>query len=72
MNLQREKKVTFNGSWSHLMDQESVWFQILNSDSGCWNIKKQRLQEGDFPGGPVVKTLGFQCKGRRFDPWSGN
>ena len=54
------------------MDQESVWFQILNSDSGCWNIKKQRLQEGDFPGGPVVKTLGFQCKGRRFDPWSGN
>ena len=23
-------------------------------------------------GAPVVKTLSFQCKVRRFDPWSGN
>ena len=22
----------------------------------------------DFPGGPVVKTLYFQCRGCRFDP----
>ena len=26
----------------------------------------------DFPGGPVVKTLLFQCKGCGFDPWSGD
>ena len=26
----------------------------------------------DFPGGPVVKTLRFQCRGHMFDPWSGN
>ena len=26
----------------------------------------------DFPGGPVVKTLCFHCRRRRFDPWSGN
>ena len=26
----------------------------------------------DFPGGPVVKTPRFQCRGRGFDPWSGN
>ena len=25
----------------------------------------------DFPGGPVVKTLHFHCRGRGFDPWSG-
>ena len=25
-----------------------------------------------FPGGPVVKTLCFQCRGRGLDPWSGN
>ena len=25
----------------------------------------------DFPGGPVAKTLSSQCKGPRFDPWSG-
>ena len=26
----------------------------------------------DFPGGPVVKTLRFHCRGYRSDPWSGN
>ena len=27
---------------------------------------------GDFPVGPVAKTRHSQCKGSRFDPWSGN
>ena len=27
---------------------------------------------GDVPGGPVVKTLHFHCRGHEFDPWSGN
>ena len=31
------------------------------------NIKKR-----DFPGGPVAKTPGSQCKGPEFNPWSGN
>ena len=26
----------------------------------------------DFPGGPVIKTLFFHCRGQGFDPWSGN
>ena len=26
----------------------------------------------DFPGGPVVKIMHFQCRGHRFNPWSGN
>ena len=26
----------------------------------------------DFPGGPVIKTLYFHCRGQRFHPWSGN
>ena len=26
----------------------------------------------DFPGGPVVKSSHFHCRGCRFDPWSGN
>ena len=26
----------------------------------------------DFPGGLVVKTTGFQCKGHGFDPWFRN
>ena len=26
----------------------------------------------DFPGSPVVKALSFQCRGYKFDLWSGN
>ena len=26
----------------------------------------------EFPGGPVVRTLGSPCQGPRFNPWSGN
>ena len=26
----------------------------------------------DFPGGPGVRTPSFHCRGRRFDPQSGN
>ena len=25
-----------------------------------------------LPGGPVVRTLCFHCKGHKFHPWSGN
>ena len=32
----------------------------------------QNTGVGDFPGGPVVKTPCSQCRGSRFDPWSGN
>ena len=28
--------------------------------------------EGDFPSGPVVKSLCFQCRGHRFNPWLRN
>ena len=31
-----------------------------------------KINEGDFPGGPVVKTPHSQCRGPRFDPRSGN
>ena len=30
------------------------------------------IQQWDLPGGPVVKTLCFQCRGHRFDPCSEN
>ena len=26
----------------------------------------------ELPGGPVVKTPRFHCRGHGFDPWSGN
>ena len=33
-------------------------------------IKKYKFP--DFPGGLVVKTQPFHCKGHRSDPWLGN
>ena len=33
-------------------------------------ILKIHLQE--FPGGPVVRTPCFHCRGHGFDPWLGN
>jgi len=29
-------------------------------------------EDRDFPGGPLVKTTGFQWRGHGFDPWTGN
>ena len=31
-----------------------------------------QIKVEDFPGGPVVKNAGLQCRGRRHNPWSGN
>ena len=33
---------------------------------------KTKLEASGLPCGPVVKTPGPQCRGPRFDPWSGN
>ena len=35
------------------------------------HIKKKKSSR-DFPGGPAVKTQNSQCRGLRFDHWSGN
>ena len=32
---------------------------------------KKRVDIWDFSGGPMAKTLNSQCRGSRFDPWSG-
>ena len=34
--------------------------------------KKKEFLQGNLPGGPVVKTLHFQCMGHGFNPWLGN
>ena len=46
---------------------EEAWRKI--------EVPRLRIKVGtyqDFPGGPVVKTPHFHCRGCRFDPWSGN
>ena len=49
--------------------QERSWKTLdMNYKIKC-KIKSNNIW--DFPGGPVVKTLHFHCRGHRFDPWSG-
>ena len=31
-----------------------------------------KVHDGDHPGGPVVKTPCFHCRGHRFSSWEGN
>ena len=50
------QKVTLN-QYTHLIN-----FFFLNKTN----------KAGDFPGSPTVKTLHSQCRGYRFDPWSGD
>ena len=33
--------------------------------------KNEKERVRDFPGGPVVRTLPFKCRGQGFNPWSG-
>ena len=46
-------------SWTQLSDFISYYKECIMGLKG-------------FPGGPVVKTLSFQCRGHGFDPWLGN
>ena len=43
-----------------------------NSHKPRYYIYKELSTLGDFPGGPVFKTLCFDCMGCRCDPWSGS
>ena len=45
---------------------------VVKSKINNLNFFAGRWGDGDFPGGPVVKTLRSQCRGLGFDPSSGN
>ena len=47
-----------------------IFPQYLNFMIYCISLKKKSRE--DFPGGPVGRTMRFQCRGPGFDPWSGN
>ena len=42
---------------------------LQHSGKGRTGLKRDW---GNFPGGPVVKTARFQCRGHDFDPWMVN
>ena len=63
------------------MDLEGIMLSEINQTEEdiycmisfiCGIFKEKKAKLWDFPGGPVAKTLGFQCRRPRFDPWSGN
>ena len=37
--------------------------------AGAVEVVSTKTWPGDFPGGPVAKTLSSQCKGPGFHPW---
>ena len=71
--------MTFSGNKYHLLQYPLFFYtniQNTNYETGKEAQKhdpssKERLVR-DFPGGPVVKTLHFYCRGCGFDPWLGN
>ena len=62
-----------NGSTDlfHFLDISSrvnIWQGV--SEDLTFEVKRNSLR--NFPGGPVVKTPCFHCRGQGFDPWSGD
>ena len=51
---------------------KSMLSSISSSGPGATFLSGKESRVKNFPGGPVVKTPRFQCRGRGFDPWSGN
>ena len=66
-------ETTKPGWWQHIHLQHSL-LNILSPLLGPTVQKKWVPFKilWDFPGSPVAKTLCSQCRGPRFNPWSGN
>ena len=60
-----ERSLVGYSPWGH---KETPLSNYTHMHTIC--IKKMLL--GDFPGGPVVMTLSFHCRGCGFIPWLGN
>ena len=57
------------------MEKNQVEKHIRNNGveiCGSYFILFFNIYFGDFPHGPVAKLPSSQCKGPRFNPWSGN
>ena len=67
LEIKMEKRLTIL-TGGEIPMTDSLW------SLATWCIIMRRLENvrRDFPGGPVVKTPHFQCRGCEFDPWSEN
>ena len=73
-----ERKVQALSSWQEFglwnrerRERMGVRSRIQNSLESVIEILRTKNHR-DFPGGPVVTTPRFHCRGLRFNPWSGN
>ena len=63
---------------SHTLVQPSQSFfktiqsYTLTDGPLCQTLCRELGTQRDFPGGPVAMTLSSQCRGPKFNPWSGN
>ena len=75
------KKISFPHQYHNIESAANNRPQTLVSDfSVVLKMSKKSVQQRpglfkmqsawDFPGGPSVETLGSQCRGCRFNPWS--
>ena len=47
-------------------------YLLWAGNMATWLHQLRNPRKGEFPGGPVVRALCSQCRGPKFDPWSGN
>ena len=65
--LELKNKITETKTWCAQQQNGEDRKELID-------LKRKHEEEAirDFPGGPVAKTLSFQCRGPRFDPWLDN
>ena len=78
--LRRKKLSIHEKTWrKHILlsersQSEKATYSMIPTvrHSGKGKTKETRKSVDDFPGGSGTKTLGSQCKGPGFNPWSKN
>ena len=57
------------------LNYQQIKSKFLKNDLPYRGVRLLLFTKGEmreFPGGPVVRTPHFHCRGHRFNPWSGN
>ena len=52
-------------------EEKKMTNQYCDCNNMLTKLQGSEMLPQDFPGGPVGKTPCSQCRGPRFDPWSG-
>ena len=64
LHLPSSRSAVFTDQWELRTSEYGAFYKVMNM---AQFLKKWKYR--DFPGGPVVKTPRFHCRGHRFNPW---